>query len=187
MTLSIPGSAPQGTGCQPGHRGRSNTLAAWQTAGQHAFALCLQSLWQPCPNNPVGQKCKQHYAQEVFLKMPFISRRGKIWGLGCDELACWPFILRGHRCLKTASFLNEIALGGLCLLRKENFCCAGNKGMRVHRHKQQIQSLHRVREGALGQNRGALMSLHQPQETTKYLWVILVLTVIVVYGSIDLM
>lgn len=158
-----------------------------QAAGQHIFVLRSERLWQPCPNNPIGQKCKQLHAQEVFLKMPFISGRGKIWDLGCGELTCWPFILRGHRCLKTARFLNEITLGGPGLLRRDIFCCAENKGMRVHRHKHWIQSLCEAREGALGQNRGALTSLHQPKEMTKYLWVILVLTEIVMYGSIDLM
>lgn len=99
----------------------------WQpqgAAGQHVFvlcSLCSESLWQPCPNNPIGQKCKQLHAQEVFLKMPFISRRGEIWNLGCGELTGWPFILRGHWCLKTAPFLNEITLGGLGLLRKKFF------------------------------------------------------------------
>lgn len=95
-----------------------------RAAGQHIFVLlsaCSESLWQPCPNNPVGQKCKQLHAQEVSLKMPFISRRGKIWDPGCGELTHWPFILRGHRCLKTAQLLNEITLGGPGLLRKEIF------------------------------------------------------------------
>lgn len=73
------------------------------------------------------------------------------------------------------------------LLRKEIFYCTENKDMRVHRHKLWIQTLCRAREGALGQNRGALTSLHQPKEMTKYLWVILVLTAIVGYSSIVLM
>lgn len=184
------GAHREAQGASLGTEPRAITRHPQQATWQHAFAswpACLQSLWQSCPNNPIGQKGKQLYTQEVFLKMPCISRRGEIWGLGCSELTCWPFILRGHWCLKTAQFLNETALGGLGLLRKEFFCCAENKGIRVHRHKQWIQSLCKAGEGALGQNRGTLMSLYQRKEMTNYLWVILVLTVIVMYGSIDLM
>lgn len=116
--LHIPGSTQLCTGA-----GAKPWQPRW-AAGKHIFILwsaCSESLWQPCPNNPVGQKCKQLHAQEVFLKMPFISRRGKIWDLCCGELTCWPFILKGHWCLKTAQCLNEITLGGPGLLRKEFF------------------------------------------------------------------